>query len=80
MRHPSCPYDPAQCRTTASSYVQQPLIQWTPITDGAGRPVNRDPNVHIVRYSCTTCRMSWEHRRAGDHTHVTDLTPTLLPA
>ena len=57
---PDCGNDPATCRLTSVSRVQEPLIEWTPEFDGLGQMTNYDPNTFITIMSCSTCGGEWE--------------------
>jgi hypothetical protein len=59
FRHADCTHDPSECRITRSSGIKPPLLTWSPVYDGTGAMVSRDPNTFITTYQCATCSMSW---------------------
>lgn len=59
--NPTCPRSDPECRVSMRTYVQPPVLTWTPIYDGTGRMVNADPNTHVVEYACATCGETWNN-------------------
>jgi hypothetical protein len=65
MQREGCLRDSTECRITTTSTIKQPAIEWSPVFDGTGAPVNVDPNTFIVTYSCATCMTSWSTETTG---------------
>ena len=77
MKHPDCLHDDTECTISTVSGVKQPLIEWSPIYNGAGEMVNRDPNTFITTSTCTMCNMRWETSTTEGVTTVGERTPVV---
>jgi len=60
--NPECPNadDQTKCRITYTAAIKEPIQEWTPIYDGTGTVVNSDPNIHVQRAYCVTCKIQWD--------------------
>jgi hypothetical protein len=54
------PDDPSLCRISMATALQEPMVNWIPVYDGAGKLTNPNPNVHVTTYTCSVCSMTWQ--------------------
>jgi hypothetical protein len=76
MQHPECTVPPEECRITTTSYTT--AVAWTPVYDGSGALVNKDPNAATTTYSCATCARAWQ-MQGDDPATLANLPSTSVP-
>lgn len=67
LKSPDCPFLPdlTRCRITFEVVAQEPIIDWTPEYDGAGRQTDTDPNTYVKTSKCKTCNQMWQMTWTG---------------
>jgi predicted secreted protein len=63
-----------ECRI-AQGYRTTTCIGWTPVYDGHGNQVNRDPNTTLWSEHCSTCKRTWDIEQSAGAVMRTERAP-----